>query len=148
MEEQAKQQETPGGEFKKQETNFNKNLVKLTALMQGKVKPDKKLSSDNTQEVVAELLEERQKELKTDLKTSLKELIEKKIKLDNEFKTQEEVLIKLKTEKYKEFNKAANDLLNKIDGFDAIESSYNIILGEIASSTTPETGASQENKNN
>ncbi len=131
-EEKQQNQETPGGEFKKQETKFNSNLTKLTALMQGKVRPDKKLSSGDTQEVVTELLEERQKELKASLKTSLKELIEKKIKLDGEFKAKEEEIIKLKTEKYKEFNKAASDLLNKIDGFDAIETSYNNILSDIA----------------
>jgi len=125
------QQETPGGEFKKQEIKFNSNLLKLTALMKGKVKPDKKLSSEDTQGVVEELLEERSKEFKAGFKTSLKELIEKKIKLDNEFKSKEEELIKLKTEKYKEFNKAANDLLNKIDDFGTIETDYNTILGTI-----------------
>jgi hypothetical protein len=128
------EQQTTSGEFIKQENKFKDAMTKLGSLMKGKIAPSKRLKNNVVEDVVTEMLKERQEKLQIDFKAELSSIIDKKIELDKQFKLKEEELVKLKTEKYKEFNNAFQKLIDKVEDINALKDSYLATLKQAESS--------------
>lgn len=113
-------QQTNGKEAKK----FESNLVKLNAIMKGDTNPLRKVAKDALGGIVEELTKERKEAFAKEIKSDLTNILDNKVKLEREFKQKEQELNKLKEAKYKEFNKALNNLFQKVEDLGDIEKAY------------------------
>lgn len=108
-------------------------LEKLSAILGGKenIFPKKKVGKDVLANITESMLKKRKEALEEEIKTGLTELIDKKVVLDKEIKQKEDELNKIKVQKTKEFNEAANKLFGKIDGIEQLAADYRATLGSI-----------------
>ena len=126
------QNQNQGGDNAKVEKQYSENLKKVEALVQGpqNLKLPNKVSASIASEIVSDLFAEETEELKGRIKTDLKALIIKKVAADKEIAEAEKKFAALKLEKKKDFNKAAQNLFNQIDGIGTIMSEYASALEE------------------
>jgi len=120
--------------------SFESNIKKLTALL-GSDKPLKgktKLPKDEVAGLVTELFKEDREAKQASVKTKIKELVLAKINMDKAFKQKQQEIDSLRKEKYKEFNKAANDLFNEIEGISELEKQYYDSLKSTTETTAEE----------
>lgn len=129
--EQTNSQEQ-GKEAKKVLANFDNTIAKLTAIVQGpaNLKTPSKVKKDAMGDLVAELFKEETEATAKEVKEGLKNLLKGHVTLNNTLNAERKKLDLLEITKKKEFNNAAAQLFNKIEGVDSILHDYRGALGE------------------
>jgi response regulator RpfG family c-di-GMP phosphodiesterase len=109
--------ETPEQKADKETKKYLKvmDVVKKVVGGEANLKPLKKVDSDVTASIVAELFAEEELELRAQVKTGLKDLLKKHVELEAEVAKKEKELKELQNKKRKEFRVAAEAWLQKID---------------------------------
>lgn len=147
MDNQNNNQENVGKEAKKVIATYDDVIKKVTAIVQGPAGltiPKKTKLKGEDFDIVADLFKEENEALRVEVKEGLKTLLKNKIILDRTIVEEEKKLEALKVAKKKEFNKAATELLNKIDGLGELMSSYQGVFNEAATAATTSEEESEE----
>lgn len=123
---QGEENESPEQKADKETKKYLKvmNVVKAVVGGEKNLKPAKKVDSDTTADIVAELFAEEQEELRKNVKEGLKELLKKHVELEAEVAKKDKELKDLQLKKRKEFTQAANNWLQKIDQSQVMADSY------------------------
>lgn len=103
-------------------------VVKKVVGGEKNLQPAKKIDSNVTADIVAELFAEEEVELKASVKQGLKDLLKKHVELESEVAKKQKELKDLQLAKRKEFTKAANAWLQKIDQSAVQQESYALAL--------------------
>lgn len=132
------EQGNQGNQAQKVEKAFDGVMGKLTAIVSGKIGSQAKLEAGSLGGVVEALFKEEREENEKAVKEGLKALLKGHVLLNKTIAEEEVKFEKLKIEKKKEFNKAANALFSKIDGLGALEAEYTKSLASSLGSDTEE----------
>lgn len=132
MSTETQQQQGENNDSSKVLNAYNSNLKKLVALVGGesKIKTKIRVPKDEVGDLISELFKEETTAAKDKLKADVKTLIKSKVAFDKALTEEEQKLKKLKEEKMKEFNKAAQDVFAQIEGLGELEKSYYDTLNE------------------
>lgn len=131
-------QQQSAEEAGKIEKAYNAHIKTLVAVLGGKEQlfKKKKLPKDSLSSVVDELMKEEKVKTEAETKEKLKKLLDQHIQMIKDFAKAEAEMVKLKDEKMKEFNKAAQDLFGGIDKIQEKEKEYYKSLGDAASAAS------------
>lgn len=123
-------EESPQEKADKETKKYLKVMEIVQAVVGGKdnLKRKKTATSDSTASIVAELFKEEAEELRKEVKDGLKNLLKKHVELEVEVAKKEKELKELQLNKRKEFTKAANEWLQRIDQGAIMQDSYQTAL--------------------
>lgn len=113
----GEQNESPEQKANKIQKQYEGIMKVITAVVGGKenLLPKRKLSEDETVDIVAELFAEEGETLRKQTKDGLKDLLKKHVEAESEVSKKRKELDDLQNKKRKEFIDAAKSWLNKID---------------------------------
>ena len=126
------QQGQQGEDKQKEAKKFQANMKTLTAIMKGSVTPKKRVDNDELSDIVDSIIADEKIELAKKVKDKLTSIIKAKTELEKQLAEKRAELDRLSEEKYKEFNKAVNDLFSSVESLNKIEASYYATMTEIA----------------
>ena len=131
------EENTNGGEEISPEQKADKETKKYLKVMETvravvggpeNLKVKKKVTTDVTASIVADLFAEEEEELRLRVKGGLKDLLKKHIELEADVAKKEKELKELQLQKRKEFTKAANNWLQAIDQGEIMKEGYKAAL--------------------
>lgn len=119
-------------ESKKVKEGFNNVMTKLVAIVGGEesLSPVKKVKQSEARHLIEDLFKEERVAKELEVKEGLKNLLKSHVLLRKTLSEERAKLDKLEIQKKKEFNKAANELFNKIEGIDILVSEYTTSFNE------------------
>ena len=123
---------------------YNLVITRLQGVLQGEgLSLPTTVPGDEMRSLVADLFKEEREANHKELKEALKDLLRKHVKMEADIAELEKALNQAKINKQKEFTAAANKVLGKIDGVDALVANYTKSLKSVIE-TTDESNTSQE----
>lgn len=122
----------------KETKNYQAALEIVKAVVGGEknLAPKKRIDGDTTAQIVAELFAEEQETLRTSVKEGLRTILKKHVEIEAQIAEKEKEVRNLQKEKRKEFVKAANDWLEKIDKVAIMQDKYTEALNTAFSGET------------
>lgn len=126
----GEENDSPQEKANKETKKYLKVMETVKAVVGGEknLTPIKAVDGDVTADIVAELFKEEQSDLRKSVKEGLKELLKKHVELVVEVNKKKKELEELELRKRKEFTKAANDWLQKIDRGAVMQEGYKSAL--------------------
>jgi len=119
-----------GGDNNKVAKAYEKNMLKVQALLGGDVKLPTKAKKGDMSSIVAELFKEETEATNLAVKNGLKELVKTHVTAGKAINAKKQELAQLELQKKKEFNEAAVKLFNQIEGVDSLLAEYQRSLGD------------------
>ena len=121
----------------KVQKSFESNLGKLKAILgdESKLKPQTKIDNSEVAAIVESVFAEQKEQLALGVKTGIQNLLKQYVAFNQALKDKEQELVKLKADKQKEFNQAANQLFQKIDNISKLEADYASALSDMSGQT-------------